>query len=442
VSLARRVTSWSVFAGALLTPLAYLPGRSQPVLEQPKMWVATASLLVAAVGLLAQCRRAALLAAVRRPPADLVALVVIAALTVVAICTSSARVVWPDALRIVTLLLMLAVTRRSPDARAAATRGVAVASACIAVLVLAEEWGWTAPGLALWQHSPAATLGHRNVAAHLFLGGIPIFLAALAATPKQQNGRALALAWLFGICCAALVACRSRTAFVAGVLEVLLVLWGVRRSVAVPWRKLAFASLALACASTLHLLSPMTTRLPVDAVGLAPAPAQSIATRHRARLAPSRRGRRPTFRFADAPQPLSERLTPPSWRGDGPLLVRVDIWKSALSILREHPLRGLGPGRFRMVNGYWNAHQLWLQLGVDFGAVVMVLALLFSAVLAGLALKRLTRPREPHLAAAAATVCAYLVAGAIDTGALHWGSNLAFGAAAGALAGDRDSCAA
>jgi peptidoglycan/xylan/chitin deacetylase (PgdA/CDA1 family) len=81
---------------------------------------------------------------------------------------------------------------------------------------------------------------------------------------------------------------------------------------------------------------------------------------------------------------------------------RVELWQDALSLLRDHPLTGVGPGRFAMASALartdadarW-AHNGFLQVGAETGLVGLALVVLLFAW--GLA-RLWSSPGDPRLA--------------------------------------------
>jgi O-antigen ligase len=92
---------------------------------------------------------------------------------------------------------------------------------------------------------------------------------------------------------------------------------------------------------------------------------------------------------------------------------RLTLWHESMQLIREHPLIGVGPGRFRLVSptarsdpdAAW-AHHEFLQQGVETGLPGMVLAV----ALVGwgfVALRRVSGPLSPSAAAALLAVAAH-----------------------------------
>jgi hypothetical protein len=397
----KRLLPATVFFTVAATPLVYLPGRYLPVLEPPKAMVATAGCLVLLVLLI-----------LRRPMVGAVSLPARIALFALMAAYLGAAITIPihgtryalELARYLDLLVMVVATWQVAELRAPAWAGLLLASGVVSLLLLAEEWGWMPPGLILWPHSPAATLGHRNVAGHFILAGLAFATASLARIPGGQRLRIAGVAALVGVQLIALIATRSRTAFVAALLAMGLIAYGLRRLATFSPAKLGFVGVAVGLALTVHLLSPMTRapRPPLPAVAPITRAAHVPTVRGRAvRLA--RRSPAADARFSRAPQTLTDRLT--DWSNPDPVHARLEVWQFALRQLATHPL-GVGPGQFRRITGrYWNAHNLCLHIGVELGVGVLVLALVALFALLRLSVRVLVRHAdgapEAHLVAAA-----------------------------------------
>jgi O-antigen ligase len=219
-----------------------------------------------------------------------------------------------------------------------------------------------------------------------------------------------------GLIIGALIATRSRAASVAAVLAAMVALLGLARRSRLDSARITLIAGAALLAALVHQRSPMTSRQP---------PAATVRT---AALLPL-----PAVEAPDMAPPLMRRLL--NWD----LLrysldERTQIWRLAWKGIAEHPLAGVGPGHFRDVSVYYfNAHNLWLHVGVELGAGALVVLALLTIWLCRSVLAIIGRRSDPDpdALAAAAIVVAFLAAGALDVGALHWGSNLIAGSAAG-----------
>ncbi len=120
---------------------------------------------------------------------------------------------------------------------------------------------------------------------------------------------------------------------------------------------------------------------------------------------------------------LALRAEPP--RGPEAVTVRVQRWREAASLLRAHPLDGVGAGRFAELTGAWPdadlrwAHSGFLQQGAEQGAVG--LALLLGLITWGLV--RCWRTSDDTLAPAvgAAAITALALHASVDY-VLHFGA--------------------
>lgn len=108
--------------------------------------------------------------------------------------------------------------------------------------------------------------------------------------------------------------------------------------------------------------------------------------------------------------------------GHDDVAVRTQLWHEAVRLMHTEPVRGIGPGRFSVLNTVsrdadlrW-AHNDYLQVGAELGAIglVLVVLLLFWAALELLLAARLHQPLAPW------------AAGALAASAVHAGVDYVF----------------
>ena len=427
-------------ATAAVVPLIFWPGSASPLLGPPKAYAATFGVTLALVGAVAcalvRASSSASAPASRPPRASWLALAMAAGVVVAAALAPAHGVRRPslELARWALPLIVFAIAASVPAARRAIAVAALATTAVMALLLLAEEWGMTLPGIIIWPYSPAATLGHRNIAGHFLIVGVSVAAARLA---LERDGRR---AWLWAGCLAftlvALVATRSRTACGGALVALLFIAWSARRVGVAPLRKLAVVAAALLLPAWIHVTSPMTrlsmTRPAWHHASVAPPPGH-VARQGRL-PPPSLDVERTRRRLGNVERPLSERLFAPTSSVEA--AERVGIWRVALRLMTEAPWTGLGPGSFQASVGLYNAHDVWLQIGAEYGVLNFAALVAATLWLVVAALRTRPRPGEPDAAlriGAGAVVLAFCAAGVLDVGALHWGSNLCVAGLAAAL---------
>jgi O-antigen ligase len=201
-------------------------------------------------------------------------------------------------------VLFLGARRLATSARLPVLAALTASLLVLAVLVLAESFGalpgWSRPGL-----GPSASLGQRNAAAHVMLVASPV--AWYLGTERSLSLRALSLL-TGGLTAAALVYTRSRAAWLIAPIPLVLFV----------------------------ALLPSSRRLHAALVALVVLGAALLAPSLPTRLA----WRSPTP-YADSLHSLVD-ATSPSASG------RLLQWRTSLTLLREHPWLGVGPGNWRV----------------------------------------------------------------------------------------------
>lgn len=333
----------------------------------------------------------------------------------------AARGAWSDAVpasaTVVGFTLMLLVARRlSPHERRTSVGGVLSIGLVVAVAgwsgVTLHRGPWAAPEGPFWRSMAATTYWNATAAILVMLGvlaltrcvgkpsdPVPAFTAAVllaGAAATLSRGGALAAAAGIG-CLIALCGTGALRAVLPPIIGASLILLGLVPALPVssaPNPAAALLAAAVGLATTVLLARRMSVASPrrvllVVVTGFVVLGSVALA-------------------------PLAPRLSlaSPRW----------GTWQAALGEVADHPLAGVGPGRLVLVwrddagvtHGTALAHNEWLQLLAELGAVGALLVLVMGVAVAGPLIRGL-RGSEPLVARAGLAVAtSFLVASTFD----------------------------
>ncbi|HET9933701.1 MAG TPA: O-antigen ligase family protein [Polyangiaceae bacterium] len=253
------------------------------------------------------------------------------------------------------------------------------------------------PVISMSGRGPGGTAGNRNFLSHfLVIGAVP-----LALTFVEARGKVARAAWALGFACvvAIIAVSRSRGSWLTSSI----VLVGVAAVLAAKWRSLSRD----ARRTSAVLAVAITVAVPVGVFLIA---------------------RGLNWTFADFRSSLAHLVDFRTGTGHGRLLQ----YQATLTMLRDHPVAGVGPGQWSIAypryagpgDPYYPANSPvpfdrlpssdWVGFASQHGLLLLLVVVALGATLAGEALRR-GLLRDRHATALAAALVAQLVLGVFDS---------------------------